>query len=89
MSKKEDRIGHEIEFLSHGQGSKITGECWWNYDRQKVEASDEGLLALLKQTKIGYEYKGETLMLSIDNGITFLDQLPSYFQGYTAARKKR
>jgi len=86
---KEEHIGHEIEFLSHGKSSEITGECWWNYKKMKVEASDPALLSLLKETKIPYEHQGVDISLDIEDGPTFLDQLPNYFQSYIAARKKR
>jgi hypothetical protein len=83
--KKEDRIGHEIEFLSHGDESEIIDSAWWNYDKEKIEASSVTMLSFLKMTKMS---AGEEL-LSFEDGERFLDELPNYLRSHLAARKKR
>lgn len=86
---KKDKIGHEIELISHGQESKIIGSCWWNYDKEKVEASDDFTMVFLKMTKMWANLEGEDVYLGIDDGIPFLDELPNYYRSRIAARKKR
>lgn len=87
--KKEDNIGHEIEFLSHGDTSEITGSAWWNYDKKKIEASSVTTLSFLKMTKMVAEKDGEEVLLSFEDGEDFLDELPNYLRSHLAARKKR
>jgi hypothetical protein len=87
--KKEPRIGHEIEFLSHGDSSEIIGSAWWNYDKEKVEASDQTMLGFLKMTKMVATTGDKEELLSIEDGERFLDYLPNYLRSHLAARKKR
>jgi hypothetical protein len=87
--KKEPRIGHEIEFLDHGDTSEIMGSAWWNYDKEKIEADDETMLSFLKMTKMVVQQGGEDVVLSFEDGEAFLDELPNYLRSYLAARKKR
>jgi hypothetical protein len=87
--KKEANIGHEIEFVSHGDTSEITGSAWWDYDKKKIEASSVTTLSFLKMTQMVVEKDEEEVLLSFEDGEDFLDALPDYFRSHLSARKKR
>ena len=70
---------HEYELMSYGREEKSLGKAWWN--GKKVETDKPSLLSMLKDTRMVSQG------LTIDDGIEFLEALPSYYRSYISARK--
>ncbi len=87
MAEAETRE-NEIEFISYGEETKVVGRVWW--DGQKVDSDSAMLLARLKDLQLvrpGPDRK--IIVLTIGDGVEFLDGLPDRFRSYLSARKLR
>ena len=77
---------NEIEFISHGKKTEVVGRVWW--DGEKVDSDSPMLLARLNDLQLvrsGPDHK--PIVLTIADGVDFLDGLPDRFRSYLSARK--
>lgn len=77
---------NEIEFISYGEKTEVVGRVWW--DGEKVVSDNPMLLARLKDLQLvrsGPDHK--PVVLTIADGMDFLDGLPDRFRSYLSARK--
>ena len=77
---------NEIEFISYGKETEVVGRVWW--DGEKVDSDSALLLARLKDLQLVRPGPGRKLtVLTIVDGVEFLDGLPDKFRSYLSARK--
>lgn len=85
MAEAETRQ-NVIEFISHGEETEVVGRVWW--DGEKVDSNSALLLARLNDLQLvrpGPNHK--PIVLTIADGVEFLDGLPARFRSYLSARK--
>jgi len=77
---------NEIEFISYGKTTEVVGHVWWN--GEKVDSDSEILLARLRDlTIVRPGPKNKPIILTIADGVDFLDGLPDRFRSYLSARR--
>lgn len=72
---------HEYELRCDGKRTESLGTLYW--DGKKVVSDDERLLKRMKNTTI----RGKNGSLTVEDGIEFLQALPSHYRSYVSARK--
>lgn len=72
---------HEYELVTDGKRTESMGTLYW--DGKKVASDTKRLLDRMKNIRI----RSNDEFLTIDDGIEFLEALPSYYRSYVSARK--